>query len=716
MKLTKKFLLILFAVIFTLGLLTFGIYRYIEYREYQKASPYDVLISDIYANSVTISWKTDVDTSSYIKIGKSEKLWGDEERTKFHRIRLQGLKELSEYSFSISDGKRNWEEPLKNSVELESFVLKEFKFSTVSSKEEILLPEVEELNVLPNEIIYVVLEKVGVNQQSEVRSFTANRFGGVAVDINSFYTLPEGEDVKIKNIEYVSTKRENKSLIPLLFSSEINCNQNVSNQSFDGLSKEKFAELATRWVAGRGKNYAKECYNDVIYRAKKEGVDPGFALTIWLNESGASNYTQNMSIYGMVEDFGIHGLASVPPQNFSKQIDHFLKLTHNYQCPGLSAWEAWGNIYRWGNCNENDAVKRQVGIDYYKGIENVYGWVTNGRKLPAKVTGLPKSDDGGENGDGWGNVSGPLCCALKIDNKEEFQGDFENNVEGKTCEQVWAVGRSLYGGKLEYSVEIKDKVAEACEVKYEGVCCQLQNDIKWWPKIACTKAVPNITSNQACKEYANDRACFFREGKYQWLPKSIGNDAIEGVTTQSQCDSRNKLSQYKIQLQKGINFVGFDFSPTYQASTMYASKLIEMNPNILLIGNFEGYGWKDLIKKSEKLPFAGNDFFFEQNKGYLIITTDVTEIEFDGWKDSAAKYSKLSEGWNLVGGTLYSKSYRASSLIQALSKEEINVDTVGVWATDLGRFNYRKEEGTNVYGEDILLKNNEGVFLKNKVK
>ena len=716
MRINKRFLLIFFSLICTLGLLGFGIYKYIDHREYQKASPYDVLISDIYANSVTISWKTDVETPSYITLGKSDKLWGNADITKFHRIKLQGLKGLSEYSFNISDGKRNWHVPLSNSKELEEYVLKEFKFSTVETKEEIVLPEVEEINVLPNEVIYVVLKTKGENQHSEVRSFTANRFGGVAVDINAFNVSLEKENIEIKNIEYVSSKRETNSLIPFLYSSEINCNQNVSSQSFDGLSRDKFAELATRWVAGRGKNYATECYNDVIYRAKREGVDPGFALTIWLNESGASNYTQNMSIYGMVEDFGIHGLAAVPPQDFSKQIDHFLKLTHNYQCPGLSSWEAWGNIYRWGNCNENDPVKRQVGIDYYKGIENVYGWVTNGKKLPSKVTGLPKSDDGGENENGWGDVSGPLCCALKIDNKEEFQGDFENNVTGKTCEQVWAVGRSLYGGKLEYSVEIKDKVAQACEIKYEGACCQLQNDIKWWPKIACTNAVPNITSSQACKEYANDRGCFFREGKYQWLPKSIGNDSIEGVTTQSQCESRNTLSQYKISLQKGINFVGFDFSPTYQASTMYASKLIENNPNILLIGNFEGYGWKDLIKKSEKLPFAGNDFFFEQNKGYLIVTTDATTLELDGWRDSSAKYSQLSDGWNLVGGTLYSKSYRASSLIQSLSREQINADTVGVWATDLGRFNYRKEESGNVYGEDIVLKSNEGVFIKNKIK
>lgn len=143
-------------------------------------------------------------------------------------------------------------------------------------------------------------------------------------------------------------------------------------------------------------------------------------------------------------------------ENFSKQLDYFLSLNHSFSCEGLSGWEAWGNMYRWGNCNENDPVKRQVGIDYYKGVETVYGWVTNGRKLPDKVTGLAVSGKN-ENSDSDTATEGSLCCALKIDNDDRFQGDYENSAGGKSCEQVWEVGRNVYGGKLEYSVELKRK-------------------------------------------------------------------------------------------------------------------------------------------------------------------------------------------------------------------------------------------------------------------
>jgi hypothetical protein len=145
---------------------------------------------------------------------------------------------------------------------------------------------------------------------------------------------------------------------------------------------------------------------------------------------------------------------------------------------------------------------------------------------------------------------------------------------------------------------------------------------------------------------------------------------------------------------------------------MLASNLIEKENDILLIGNFEKYGCKDLIKKSEKLPFAGEDFIFEQNKGYLLVSANDITIEFEGWKDSSAKYLELYDGWNLVGGDIYTKSYNVSSLINSLRKNEIFVDTVGVWNIQTGMFDYRREDANNIYGEDIKLGGNQGIFLR----
>lgn len=709
----NKKILLISSVILTLVLISFGIFKYIQYISFVKSSPYDVLISNITQESVTISWKTDIPMPSYIRIGENEKLFGDESKDQVHRVVLTGLRESSKYNFVISDGKRDWEKAyIENTESLEDFVLSEYTFSTENISDEIYIPVVEELNVLPQEVVYLSLYDKEEGVYSSIKTLEANRFGGLAVDIKSFDL--DTSNYELVNINYYDTESKLSSK-NAVYAAEVNCNQNISNQSIDGLTKEQFTDLANRWVAGRGKNYASECFNDVIYRAKREGVDPAFALTIWLNESGASNYTQNSSLMGMIEDFGIHGQSSAPPQDFNAQIEYFLKLTYNYSCPGLSSWEAWGNMYRWGSCNENDPVKRQIGIDYYKAIESVYGLVTNGRKLPSQVTGLPKSggEEGGSSDGDWGEITGPLCCALKVSNQEKLRGDFENNVEGKSCSDIWKTGRSVYGGTLEYSVEIKDRTEGACEVEYDGVCCQLTNDIKWYPKVACNNPISGINTSKECLDLANDGGCFFREAKYQWLPKTVGDDYLKEVSSKSQCDSRNKITQYSIELKEGVNFVGFDFTPVFQTSPLYASKLLSLNENILLIGDFQGYEWKNLVKKSEKLPFAGEDFYFEQGKGYLVVSEEDIKIELDGWRDTNQKYSVLDEGWNLVGGSVYGKSYRASVLISNLINSDIEVNTVAVWSYELGRFSYRKEEAQGeTYGEDINLVSNQGIFLK----
>ncbi len=75
--------------------------------------------------------------------------------------------------------------------------------------------------------------------------------------------------------------------------------------AFLGEFKTRFIDLANRWTTncpGPQNNLAEKCYNYVASEAKKAGVNPAFALTIWLNESGASNYcyggesTQDMGI------------------------------------------------------------------------------------------------------------------------------------------------------------------------------------------------------------------------------------------------------------------------------------------------------------------------------------------------------------------------------------------------------------------------------------
>ena len=207
-------------------------------------------------------------------------------------------------------------------------------------------------------------------------------------------------------------------------------------------------------------------------------------------------------------------------------------------------------------------------------------------------------------------------------------------------------------------------------------------------------------------------ACFFRDGKYKWLTNKIGTDTIEGVTTQVQCESRNSIKTYSIELKEGVNFVGFDFSPSYHISPLYASTLLEQYPDISVIGNFQGYEWKDLVKRSEKITFAGTDFYFEQNRGYLIITDKSITLKLDGWRNSDAQYEELEKGWNLVGGSIYSKPSKASTLISNLKENDIEINSVGVWAYDFDSLKVSSEKDGEVQGVDIDLTTQDVIFLK----
>jgi len=136
----------------------------------------------------------------------------------------------------------------------------------------------------------------------------------------------------------------------------INCNQNVSDASFPAFYKkggtfyQNADRLLTLWVP-RGKNYLNECYNDVISRALQAGINPAFAMSIWIEESNASNYTA----FPDVLDFGVR----IQPMDFTAQIERFLVLPSRYkqqynQCfvdgaaAGYTPMEVFAHIFRSG--------------------------------------------------------------------------------------------------------------------------------------------------------------------------------------------------------------------------------------------------------------------------------------------------------------------------------------------------------------------------------
>lgn len=106
-------------------------------------------------------------------------------------------------------------------------------------------------------------------------------------------------------------------------SKTINCNKSVGDPgnvpgllSRDTLIKEFANEASVENI--------KDCYNDLVSRAKAAGYDPAFVMAIWIEESGASYYAK----YPTVADFGC--AVNTPRADFAAQLTCFLGLKSFY--------------------------------------------------------------------------------------------------------------------------------------------------------------------------------------------------------------------------------------------------------------------------------------------------------------------------------------------------------------------------------------------------
>lgn len=161
-------------------------------------------------------------------------------------------------------------------------------------------------------------------------------------------------------------------------SKSASCNQDVPDQSLPNvLSKEDMYALALRNVEGQEGNQVLECYNDTVSQSKSQGIDPAFALTIWLRESNSSNY--NISIL----DFGYNDPSAI---GFQAQIEGFFRTVKSpgYRacaCDRSKNWshpmEGFLTVYFTGYCK-----KSVEGTDYYSATNGFYGWLTGGKHLP----------------------------------------------------------------------------------------------------------------------------------------------------------------------------------------------------------------------------------------------------------------------------------------------------------------------------------------------
>jgi len=163
-----------------------------------------------------------------------------------------------------------------------------------------------------------------------------------------------------------------------------------------------------------------------------------------------------------------------------------------------------------------------------------------------------------------------------------------------------------------------------------------------------------------------------------------------------------KVSQ-TYDLEKGINFIGVDFNSKYTVS-----RIINENPDISLIGDYDNNDWENIVKSGSKRAAKGHNFKFKQYKGYIVIAKKDTTLELVGRKYNREMKLKFDKGLNLVSAGNYSNSLE---LIKDFKDKEIAVLGVSSWENTIDRFVDNVVKDNVQYGEDRKISKQSGVFI-----
>jgi len=271
-------------------------------------------------------------------------------------------------------------------------------------------------SVVTGAITWIVTEvvwqvgKVFVRVQTEVMKFQFQFFKILLLGVIALFllfTLGASDAVKEFNkIHYpanqaipgtVETCDAYNDLISLDPEEGVNCRKNLPIPNIPCLNVSETIRLGKIWTGQSQTDSTSNievCLGDVIQRAQANGVDPIFTIAIWIHESGASNYD---AFSYPIEDFGIHGRADVPTNDFNAQINFWLNYTHYVAsiCPE-NTLENFIAYYWFGNpsCKaetSEQAIELQRYIDE---LQFIYDVITDGGSC-ATLPNWPSDGEGG---------------------------------------------------------------------------------------------------------------------------------------------------------------------------------------------------------------------------------------------------------------------------------------------------------------------------------
>lgn len=405
-SLQKKLLPIAFIIVIVLIIVLITLLiRSFQLSSILKTEPFEVTIANITPTSAEIYWKVKEDDFQilYFKTAESKEnsisalsntyaFTDNIKKANLYITQLSDLEPNQNYRFTILSTKTGkvWDF--------------DYSFKTKDSEEkvDIALPSIAvgESNI--DKLVLFTFE-----DGEKLITDTLDHGTWVIDDKEKKYTV---EDYAQITPEEELVARLNKKLISSVYATDVlnpkigaNCQTNITikaSQTY-GLTKGKFTGHPVEgWLAScLSAHYGNECYEDVFCSAVEEGVHPGFALTIWFQETNASTY-EPYTIEGQpangknVKDFGIDDSDIF--YDFSGQLDHLLTVIAN---PNYLKGSGNNDDIRWATkyvgLPGSEEERTLAGVQYYSKTVRNYGILggTGELHFPFRITPIPNACD-----------------------------------------------------------------------------------------------------------------------------------------------------------------------------------------------------------------------------------------------------------------------------------------------------------------------------------
>jgi hypothetical protein len=715
-----------YPIIFSLAIILFAatmviLFRNIEETRILIEQPTDIEVVNRSTVATQIYWKTNpgqiqrleykkaTETGLY-KTAKTAII--DTEIPNEQRIYYTTLTDLepnTEYLFRIESENKIWDEG--------------YSFKTKPISDEVFLPEITSGKTNKKRLLLITVDGEKYIQDTQYHGTWALDTKGKNYTVQTYADYTRESELKSQLLDIISP--------PVYAQSGANCQTNIQINVSTTPTKAKVTDVLNRWVQSCPLGgYPEVCYEDVYCRALKYGIDPAFAITIWSNESGGSNYAYVPS----VEDFGIHNNSSIPVANFDKQIEHFLKnIAVESYTGNTCVWNPsfgdlynpsldtgvimWGAKFLTGGCTTVDQLRQ--GYEYMSQINQIYGWYTNKTLTwPFTVTAKPNACSyagaytnttyNSCNSKGtpttpqpptpqppttrkWLPVTGIGNDGKKISPELDLQ--CESLGWNTYCTCIW--NYNIKPGEYTKNAQI----GETCTVGGKVIPTS-EPPTPEPPTPEPPTPEPPTPEPKGC--------CLFNDSVEYTEVKECAGEILENIT-ERYCKENNA----RINLLRGVNmFEAPLVVNSSQIKIATAKELIQTsNKTILAVGLFRNDQWEKIVKY-ENGQIYGTDFNFIPGEVYMAITLEDIEIPI---KTINIPYDiEISEliGWNLVPTSFFEDTSSTTKNI-LLNTDYSYIKQVAVWNNQQSLFDYTlRDNSGKIFGDSINISEKIGIFIK----